>query len=86
MLFIQSSHAGPSSSVPGESEHQLPTGVGGKDKGMDCFQPSSLEISGSHWHLVSHSATVPCGSQSTAYVLTLPYAESHSTGWPAEEC
>ncbi|KAF1399624.1 Poly [ADP-ribose] polymerase 12, partial [Spheniscus mendiculus] len=32
VLFIQSSHAGPSSSVPGESEHQLPTGAGGKDK------------------------------------------------------
>ncbi|NWI33539.1 PAR12 polymerase, partial [Sula dactylatra] len=27
-----SSHAGPSSNVPGQSEHQLPTGAGGKDK------------------------------------------------------
>ncbi|NXC75778.1 PAR12 polymerase, partial [Anhinga anhinga] len=32
VLFIQSFCAGPSSSVPGQSEHQLPTGAGGKDK------------------------------------------------------
>ncbi|NXS75142.1 PAR12 polymerase, partial [Pandion haliaetus] len=32
VLFIQSSHAGPSSNVPGQGQHQLPTGAGGKDK------------------------------------------------------
>uniref|UniRef100_A0A8B9RTZ5 C3H1-type domain-containing protein n=1 Tax=Accipiter nisus TaxID=211598 RepID=A0A8B9RTZ5_9AVES len=37
VLFIQSSHAGRSSNVPGQSQHQLPTGAGSKDKGMDCF-------------------------------------------------
>ncbi|NXJ50319.1 PAR12 polymerase, partial [Spizaetus tyrannus] len=32
VLFIQSFHAGPSSNVPGQSQHQLPTGAGSKDK------------------------------------------------------
>ncbi|NXA27140.1 PAR12 polymerase, partial [Ibidorhyncha struthersii] len=32
VLFSQSSHAGPSSNVPGQSQHQLPTGAGGKDE------------------------------------------------------
>ncbi|NXN25025.1 PAR12 polymerase, partial [Nycticryphes semicollaris] len=32
VLFIQSSHAGPDSIVPDQSQHQLPTGAGGKDK------------------------------------------------------
>ncbi|NXS54524.1 PAR12 polymerase, partial [Brachypteracias leptosomus] len=32
VLFIQFSHAGSSSNVPGQSQHQLPTGAGGKDK------------------------------------------------------
>ncbi|NWY71517.1 PAR12 polymerase, partial [Erithacus rubecula] len=33
VLFIQSSHAGPRSTVPSQSQDQLPTGVGDKDKG-----------------------------------------------------
>ncbi|NWV88874.1 PAR12 polymerase, partial [Machaerirhynchus nigripectus] len=33
VLFIQSSHAGPSSTVPAQSQDQLPTGAGDKDKG-----------------------------------------------------
>ncbi|NXH60740.1 PAR12 polymerase, partial [Rhabdornis inornatus] len=33
VLFIQSSHTGPSSTVPAQSQDQLPTGVGDKDKG-----------------------------------------------------
>ncbi|NWH50351.1 PAR12 polymerase, partial [Fregata magnificens] len=32
VLFIQSSHAGPSNNVPDQSQHQLPTGVGDTDK------------------------------------------------------
>ncbi|NXO65298.1 PAR12 polymerase, partial [Phainopepla nitens] len=32
-LFMQSSHAGPSSTAPAESQDQLPTGAGDKDKG-----------------------------------------------------
>lgn len=30
---MQSSHAGPSSSVPGHSQHQLPTGAGSNEEG-----------------------------------------------------
>ncbi|NXA88991.1 PAR12 polymerase, partial [Melanocharis versteri] len=33
VLFIQSSHAGPRSTVPVQSQDQLPTGAGDKDKG-----------------------------------------------------
>ncbi|NXM89224.1 PAR12 polymerase, partial [Oenanthe oenanthe] len=33
VLFIWSSHAGPSSTVPAQSQDQLPAGVGDKDKG-----------------------------------------------------
>ncbi|NXO16866.1 PAR12 polymerase, partial [Oriolus oriolus] len=33
VLFIQSSHAGPSSTVPAQSQDQLPTGAGDKDEG-----------------------------------------------------
>ncbi|NWW02553.1 PAR12 polymerase, partial [Oreocharis arfaki] len=33
VLFIQSSHTGPSSIVPAQSQDQLPTGVGDKDEG-----------------------------------------------------
>ncbi|NXS89824.1 PAR12 polymerase, partial [Erpornis zantholeuca] len=33
VLFIQSSHAGPSSTIPAQSQDQLPTGVRDKDKG-----------------------------------------------------
>ncbi|NWQ86556.1 PAR12 polymerase, partial [Burhinus bistriatus] len=32
VLLIQSSHAGPSSNVPDQSQHQLPKGAGGKDE------------------------------------------------------
>ncbi|NXS96270.1 PAR12 polymerase, partial [Jacana jacana] len=32
VLFIQSSRAGPNNKVPDQSQHQLPTGAGGKDK------------------------------------------------------
>ncbi|NXT21984.1 PAR12 polymerase, partial [Syrrhaptes paradoxus] len=32
VLLIQSSHADPGSKVPDQSQHQLPTGAGGKDK------------------------------------------------------
>ncbi|NXT35898.1 PAR12 polymerase, partial [Pelecanoides urinatrix] len=32
VLFIQSSHAGPSNNVPDQSQHPLPTGAGGKDE------------------------------------------------------
>ncbi|NWH58055.1 PAR12 polymerase, partial [Geococcyx californianus] len=32
VLFIRSSHAGPSSDVPDQSQDQLPTGAGGKDE------------------------------------------------------
>ncbi|NWH95730.1 PAR12 polymerase, partial [Aegithalos caudatus] len=33
VLFIQSSHAGPSNTTPAQSKDQLPTGTGDKDKG-----------------------------------------------------
>ncbi|NWS98729.1 PAR12 polymerase, partial [Mionectes macconnelli] len=32
VLFIQSFHAGPGSTLPGQRQHQLPTGAAGKDK------------------------------------------------------
>ncbi|NXS39386.1 PAR12 polymerase, partial [Balaeniceps rex] len=32
VLFIQSSHAGPNNNVPGQSQHQSPTGARGKDE------------------------------------------------------
>ncbi|NXO21617.1 PAR12 polymerase, partial [Cisticola juncidis] len=35
VLFIPSSHAGPSSTAPAQSQHQLPTGAGDKDKDKD---------------------------------------------------
>ncbi|NWU67962.1 PAR12 polymerase, partial [Pterocles burchelli] len=41
VLFIQSSHAGPSSKVPDQSQHQLPTGAGDNDK--DKKDDSSAE-------------------------------------------
>ncbi|NXT69860.1 PAR12 polymerase, partial [Chaetops frenatus] len=41
VLFIQSSHAGPSSTVPAQSQDQLPTGAG--DKGMNCKKGSSSD-------------------------------------------
>lgn len=84
LLFIQSSHADPSSNEPPQSQLQLPAGARGKDEGMDFFLLSSPEIRGSHQGLVSYSPTAPCGSGRAAYELTLPYAES--VRQPAEEC
>ncbi|NXE89638.1 PAR12 polymerase, partial [Menura novaehollandiae] len=43
VLFIQSSHAGPSSTLPDQSQHQLPTGAG--DKGEAKKDNSSAEAS-----------------------------------------
>ncbi|NWU84980.1 PAR12 polymerase, partial [Onychorhynchus coronatus] len=43
VLLIQSSHAGPGSTLPGHRQHQLPTGAGGKDE--DKKDSSSAEAS-----------------------------------------
>ncbi|XP_017682033.1 PREDICTED: LOW QUALITY PROTEIN: zinc finger CCCH-type antiviral protein 1-like [Lepidothrix coronata] len=43
LLFIQSSHAGPGSTLPGQRQQQLPTGAGGKDE--DKKDDSSAEAS-----------------------------------------
>ncbi|NWW96112.1 PAR12 polymerase, partial [Rhynochetos jubatus] len=44
VLFIQSSPAGPSNNVPGHSQHQLPTGAGGKDEAKkDNFSAKALK-------------------------------------------
>ncbi|KGL88949.1 Poly [ADP-ribose] polymerase 12, partial [Charadrius vociferus] len=40
LLFIQSSHAGPSSNVPGQSQHQLPTEAGNKDEDKKDNSPA----------------------------------------------
>ncbi|NWH37320.1 PAR12 polymerase, partial [Chloropsis hardwickii] len=45
LLMLSSSHAGPSSTVPAQSQDQLPTGVGDKDKDKGKKDSSSDEAS-----------------------------------------